>query len=249
MDKIELKLHPVKGTLGGKGLYKATVETGRGNVMGLDEMVAYAIDRGYICGVKQEVVKSTIRGFFDSIRRGIASDGRSRSIDEYLNFRLVVHGNFEDAHDDFDPKRHGFSLSVAPLRAMREAVERLEAVNIDRKRQFRVYSVKAADTPSCKNRHIVWKRDIAVTGTDFAGSEELFAVLYVDKSKTEGESFEANIVSRTDTDLRIAWPEDLTDGKYSRCRASISIWRFKDPSDHSKGAVSRDIDVCIENPV
>ena len=236
MGKIQLKLHPVKGTLASKKLYKATVETGRGNVMSLDEMVAYAIDRGYICGVKHEVVKSTIRGFFDSICRGIAADGRTRSIDEYLSFRLTVHGNFEDAHDEFDPVRHTLSLAIAPLAAMRSATDGVEATNPERRRQFRVYSAKAADTPGCKNHCVVWKRDIAITGSDFAASEKLgVSISTISKDDRKATlSCAARIISRTDTELRVAWPEELEDEAYSRSKLDIDIFR---PGGKSGGAM------------
>ncbi len=51
MDKLTLELHPIKGSLKDKGLYNATIATGRRDVVGLDEIVDFALDRSYICGV------------------------------------------------------------------------------------------------------------------------------------------------------------------------------------------------------
>ena len=247
MNKITLQLHPCSGTVKEKGCYRATVETGRGNVMGIDSIVEYAFDRGYIYGIKKEAVKSVVRGLFDSIIDGIRDDGRTRSIDDYLSVALKVHGRFEDAHDEFDPERHQFSLSIAPLNAFRPSFDGVEATNPNHKRQFRLYSVKAADVEGCKSHTVVWKHDILIKGADFPLDDSLVVTMFV-KDKNDSKrlvSVEPVIVSRSDTELRLAWPDEFMDEGYSKGRMEIGVTKIIDVMNPRDGIQRREINASI----
>lgn len=250
MNKLILKLHPVTGSLKEKGLYKATVATGRGDVVGLDGIVDFAFDRGYVCGIKREAAKSIVRGLFDSIVAGIKEDGRTRCIDDYLSFRLMVHGRFEDAHDEFDSERHSLSLAVAPLREFRPSFKDIEATNPDHRRQFRIYSVKAADVEGCKNRNVVWRHDILVKGAEFPLDDSLSISIYAkgrDAKKGEVQS-EPCILSRSDTELRLAWPEEYAGEEFSQGRMDIVLSNVVDPTDIPDGIKHREIRAFISKP-
>lgn len=247
MDKITLQLHPCSGSVKEKGCYRATVETGRGNVMGLDSIVEYAFDRGYIYGIKKEAVKSVVRGLFDSIIDGIRADGRTRSIDDYLSVSMKVHGRFEDAHDEFDPERHQFSLSLAPLNAFRPSFDGVSATNPNHKRQFRLYSAKAADVEGCKNHTVVWRHDVVVKGAEFPLDDSLVVNMYVRDKNDRNRllSAEPAIVSRSDTELRLAWPDDFMDEAYSKGLMEIRVTKIIDIKNPRDGVQNREIKAQI----
>ena len=247
MDKLMLELHPIKGSLKERGLYNATIATGRGDVVGLDGIVDFAFDRGYIYGIKREAAKSIVRGMFDSIVAGIKEDGRTRCIDDYLSFRLKVHGIFEDAHDEFDPERHSLSLAVAPLRELRPSFKGVEATNPDHKRQFRIYSVKAADIDDCKSRNVFWRHDIVVKGADFPLDDSLNVSIFAKcgDMKSKWMDCAPQILSRSDAELRLAWPEELMDEKYSQGRMEIALSKFIDPTNVLAGTQRREIKAVI----
>jgi len=243
MDKLTLELHPIKGSLKDKGLYNASIATVRGDIVGLDGIVDFAFDRSYICGIKREAVKSIVRGLFDSIVAGIKEDGRTRCLDDYLSFRLKVHGIFEDAHDEFDPERHSFSLAVAPLKGFRPSFEDVEATNPHHRRQFRIYSVKAADAEGCKNRHVFWRRDIIVKGAKFPLDDKLGITMYAigkDIRKKEVQ-VDPQIVSRSDSELRLAWPEELSGEEFSQGRLDIVLISYIDITNPPDGIKRREI--------
>lgn len=247
MNKITLQLHPCSGSVKEKECYRATVETGRGNVMGIDSIVEYAFDRGYIYGIKKEAVKSVVRGLFDSIIDGIREDGRTRRIDDYLSVSLKVHGRFEDAQDEFDPERHKFSLSLAPLNAFRPSFDGVNATNPNHKRQFRLYSVKAADVEGCKNHTVVWKRDVVIKGAEFPLDDSLVVNMFV-KHKDDHKrlvSVEPAIVSRSDTELRLAWPDEFMDEAYSKGRMGIRVTKIIDVTNPRDGIKRREIKAQI----
>ena len=247
MDKLMLELHPIKGSLKEKGLYNATIATGRGEVVGLDGIVDFAFDRGYIYGIKREAAKSIVRGLLDSIVAGIKEDGRTRCIDDYLSFRLKVHGIFEDAHDEFDPERHSLSLAVAPLRELRPSFRGVEATNPDHKRQFRIYSVKAADMEDCKSRNVFWRHDIIVRGADFSLDNSMSVSIYARGRDLKGKWIDCTprILSRSDAELRLAWPKELMDEEFSQGRMEISLSKIIDSTNLPDGILRREIKAAI----
>ena len=251
MDKLALELHPITGSLKERGLYKATVATGRGEVVDLDGIVDFAFDRGYIYGIKREAAKSVVRGLFDSIVAGIKKDGRTRRIDDYISFRLKVHGRFEDAHDEFDPERHSLSLAVTPLKVLRPSFKDVEATNPDHKRQFRIYSAMAADIEGCSNHHVVWGRDILVKGADFPLDDALSVSIHAKGGAVGGERTvvcEPRILSRSDAELRLAWPAELGGEEFSQGRMEIVLCKIVDPANPPDGIQRREITATISKP-
>lgn len=247
MEKLTLELHPIKGSLKEKGYYNATIATGRGDVVELDGIVDFAFDRGYICGIKREAAKSIVRGLFDSIVAGIKEDGRTRCIDDYLSFRLKVHGIFEDAHDEFDKERHSLSLAVAPLRGLRPSFKDVEATNPNHKRQFRIYSIKSADVEACANRYVLWRRNIVIKGADFPLDDSMNISIHA-RSITEANNWidcEVRIVSRSDSEVVLAWPKELDGAKFSEGRMEVSFTKIIDPTDIPDGIKRRQITATI----
>jgi len=247
MDKITLQLHPCSGSVSDKGCYRATVETGRGNAVDLDSIIEFALDRGYIYGIKAEAAKSVVRGVLDSIIAGVKEDGRTRTIDDYLSVSLKVHGRFEDAHDDFDPERHQLLLSIAPLKAFRTSVSGVGATNPNHKRQFRLYSVKSADVEGCKNHNVVWRHDMIVKGAEFPLDDSLCVNVFA-KGINTGRGWiqgEPTIISRSDTELRLSWPEELMDEKFSKGRIELCVTKIIDATKLREGMPERTIKAFI----
>ncbi|MBQ4199986.1 MAG: hypothetical protein II649_08890 [Kiritimatiellae bacterium] len=244
MDKITLQLHPCSGSVKEKGCYLATVATGRGNAVDLDEMIEYAIAKNYVTGAKSEMMKANIRGFFDSIIAGMKEDGRVRRIDDYLSISIKVHGRFEDAHDEFDPSRHSLTTVVTPIGALQSAFKDVLATNPKHKRQFRIYSARAADVEKCQNRHVVWKHDILVKGADFPLGDSLAVFIHVRDKDDPNDiiGLTPRIIAQSDTEVRLAWPKELCDKAYSKWAMEITLCRM----DSGKIVARREIQAIIQ---
>lgn len=192
-----------------------------------------------------------MRGLFDSIVAGIKEDGRTRCIDDYLSFRLKVHGIFEDVHDEFDPERHSLSLAVAPLRELRPSFKEIAATNPNHKRQFRIYSVKASDAEDCKDRTVFWRRDIIVKGAEFPLDDSLYITMYAKGRGARKEEVQAEpqIVSRSNSELRLAWPEEFSGEDFMHGSMDIVLTNFIDPDNAPDGIKRREFRrILITNP-
>ena len=53
------------------------------------------------------------------------------------------------------------------------------------------------------------------------------------------------ILSRSDSELRLAWPEELVDEKYSQGRMEIALSKFIDPANVLAGVQRREIKAVI----
>ncbi len=120
-SKLEFVLKPVSGAAEAGGGYRAYLTTAKGAALDSDDVIAEALDRGYIAGVKDKLAKSVVLGVLDSMIDGVLRDGVTRRIGEYLSVSLKIHGRFEDKDDDFDP-------AAAQVSAFREAAGRVPPV-------------------------------------------------------------------------------------------------------------------------
>ena len=100
--KVEFTLKPVTGSASTHGGFRAEVATGKGDVVGIDGVIAEAINYGYINGIKPESAKGIILGVLSSMINRVMDDGRPRRIDDYFTLSLKVHGLFSDETDEFD---------------------------------------------------------------------------------------------------------------------------------------------------
>ena len=249
-DKLEIELKPISGAAQSGGGYRAYLKTGQGDAVGFDGVVEEAIDRGFVFGMKSEAVKSVVRGVLNSMITRVMQDGRTRRIDDFFSVSMKVHGKFEDMHDDFDPERHELALSLKQLSAFRPSFKNIKVTNPNHKRQFRIYSVKAAGE-NVKNRHVYWGRDIIIKGADFRLDDNTMDVdlhMMIPSKWGNWVPGETVIISRSETELRLAWPKEFADEAYSSGALLVDVYRSIDPKDITKGTESRKTRVGVYNP-
>ena len=209
-SKIEFVLKPVTGAASAGGGYRAILKTAKGDAMDFDDVIAEALDCGYVAGIKDVLAKSVVKGVLDSMIAGVLRDGITRRIGDYLSVSLKVHGRFENAQDEFDPARHKLALSLKQLNAFRPSFKGVEATNIHHKRQFRIYSVHTVGMEDEKNGRLIIGREFIIKGADFDSDFKLIGVVLHANTKTlSSVSFDPPILSITDSEIRCAWPEEF----------------------------------------
>ncbi len=234
-NKIEFALKPVAGAAAAGAGFRAILETAKGNAMDLDEVIAEALDRGYIAGVKDALAKSIVKGVLDSMIAGVLRDGITRRIDDYLSVSMKVHGLFRDEHDEFDPARHKLALSLKQLNAFRPTFKDVEATNVNHKRQFRIYSVHSVNADG-RNGHIAFGEGFIIKGADFRPDCKSFGVaLHVKDGLHSMVSFDPPILSATDSEIRCDWPADFREPIGDGC-GEIALGRMEnlEESEESK---------------
>ena len=247
--KVEIVLKPIAGAAQSAGGYRAYLKTGKGDALEFDDVVAEAIDRGFVIGMKPEAVKGVVRGVLQSMIARVMDDGRTRRIDDFFSVSMKVHGKFEDEHDDFDPERHKLALSLKQLNAFRPSFKNVTATNPDHKKQFRIYSIKA-DDENAKNHNVYWGRDIIIKGADFWLNNMMDVGVYMMIPSKWGIWIpgETVILSRSETELRVVWPKEFADEAYSSGSLEVYITRPIDPNNASKGNDSREIRATVHKP-
>lgn len=223
-NKLKFSLVPVSGTLKESGGYRAKFGKKRVDVLGFDDVIREAKESGAFFGVGEEMAKIIVRGVLKTMITKTAEDGITRRIDDYLSVSLKVHGKFESVDEDFDPEKHELALSLRPLMAFRPKFN-LQPVNINRKRQFRVYSVAPADG-SRKAGEVVWRKDIRIKGADLL-QESGEGFVSCQMKGPNGVYLCANpeIVSASAAEIVCHWPEDY-DEHYQRGLMDISVDKF-----------------------
>ncbi len=242
-SKLEFVLKPVSGAAEAGGGYRAYLTTAKGAALDSDDVIAEALDRGYIAGVKDTLAKSVVLGVLDSMIDGVLRDGVTRRIGEYLSVSLKIHGRFEDKDDDFDPTRHKLVLSVKQLGAFRPSFKGVSATNVDHKRQFRIFSVHSVGADE-KNRRLVVGREFVIKGSDFRPDARGFGVsISALVRKSIASTSKPTILSATDNEIRCAWPDDFEYDPDRRI-AEISVYRQENPDDPASYA-ERSVDVSL----
>ena len=243
-SKIEFVLKPVTGAASAGGGFRAILKTAKGDALDFDDVITEALDRGYIAGVKDVLAKSVVKGVLDSMIAGVLRDGMTRRIGDYLSVSLKVHGRFANEQDDFDPARHKLALSLKQLNAFRPSFKGVEATNIHHKRQFRIYSVHTVGTEDERNGRLVIGREFVIKGADFNPDSKLFGVvLHANTGIHSVETFDPPILSKTDSEIRCAWPEDFQKPVGDGC-GEVAIGRQGDSKD-AANYVHRSIKVKI----
>ena len=215
---------PQSGFAKGKG-FRAEFLKDKTDVVDLDNLVKEAMDNGYFNGMNPTLVRESIKGFLQTMIDNTVKDGRTRKIDGYLETALSLRGEFVDARDDFDPERHTLAFSVKPLSAFRPDLKKLRPVNINRIKQFRVTSIYPAEGPR-KNRTVILGQDFLIRGNSLTLAKHTnVSVNVYDPFKREGLSVDPEILSASETEIRCAWPNEVTaEHKHCSFCATVSHW-------------------------
>lgn len=244
-NKIEFVLKPVTGAASTGGGFRAILDTAKGDALDFDEVITEALDRGYIAGVKDVLAKSVVKGVLDSMIAGVLRDGMTRRIGDYLSVSLMVHGRFEDEHDEFDPARHKLALSLKQLNAFRPSFKGVVATNVNHKRQFRIYSVRSVGEEKGKSGRLVIGREFVIKGADFRPDIKSFGVvLHVYETLHSVCSYDPPVLSATDGEIRCAWPEDFQRDKVLDGCGEITVCRIEGSGSDAK-YVSRSVKVKL----
>jgi len=241
--KLEFSLVPVSGTLKEEGGYRAKFGKKLKGVLDLDDVLREAKEAGAFFGVSTDLAKLIVRGVLQTMIDKTAEDGVTRRIDDYLTVSLKVRGKFESKDDDFDPARHALALSVRPLAAFRPKFN-LKPVNVDHKRQFRIYSITAADGSRPAGK-VVWRKDFRIKGADLL-QENGEAFVACQMKGPDGTYFSVNpvIASASSTEIVCHWPEEYDEG-YQRGRMNVSVDKYEHISDPSTTLPMRDKMVTV----
>ena len=214
-NKLEFTLVPIAGSVGAKGGYRSKFGKQHNTVVDFDDVVREARKECGYFGVSDEMVKLIVRGVLQTMIDKTAEDGKTRRIDDYLSVSLKVRGKFDSEDEDFDPEKHELALSLKQLSAFRPEFS-LQPVNKNRKRQFRIYSIRDAEHKR-KNKQVIWGKDFIIKGDSLLQKDGTCSVGCLMKGP-DGvyHSVEPEVVSFSDTEVRCHWPEEFADDYYKR---------------------------------
>ena len=235
MNEIRFTLMPISGAAKGSGGYRAKILRQSGKeAMNFDAVVAEAI-KSHLAGMSPLMVKTVVTGVLRSMIEGVARDGTPRRIDDFLSLSLKIHGRFDDKGEDFDAGRHRLAMVVSQLNEFRPDLSDAKVVNVNRRRQFRLYSVHSEGVEG--SGRIVPGRVIVLKGADLdLDLPTEWIALNVKLSPTSGESFGTlDILSKSESEIRCACPSELTDNaeKYYGKPFVIDAAKYSDTEDLS----------------
>lgn len=205
-NQLKFRLVPNSGVTEGTG-FRAEWE-GKNKVLGLSAIVAEAQAEGVFGNLPADLACATVRSFFDVMIRNVLRDGRTRTIDGYLQLSLKLHGSFKEKTDDFDESKHKLVLVVQPLGAFGKKRTEIRPVNADRVKQFRLNWISAADGRR-QNHQVTYGRDFVVRGSNLAPGADGLVTCTVVRSDGTGISAEAEVLEQSSDRIRCAWPADL----------------------------------------
>jgi hypothetical protein len=237
-DKLKFHLVPVSGTLKGKGGYRAEVKKDfRDRVVDFSGVLAETI-RENRWNVDPELLRLYVRGILYSMLKNTAADGRTRKIDDFLSVSLNINGRFAEKSEGFDPSRHKLKLVLRPLLAFRSLAPKRNVipVNVDHALPFRLTSITAADG-NHKNRQVVFGQDIIVKGSnltiDTAKGDFIVVHIFFRGREIASRPVETKIISKTDREIRIAWPGDVTADEVRGQRLNVDVLKVKDAHSYT----------------
>ena len=229
--KLEFHLVPVSGTLKSKGGFRAEFKKGfRDQAVDINGVVAETIEDNR-WNIDPELLKLYIRGVLFAMLKNTAEDGRTRKIDEFFSVSLNIHGRFAKRTDDFDPALHKLRLMLRPLLAFRVLGPKKDVlpVNVNRVPQFRITSFTAADGLH-KSHTVVFGQDLVVKGSNLTvdkgkGGFVALNVIYNSGHEFASRGLDTKVISHSDTEIRIAWPEDFDAEDARGQRLSVAVWK------------------------
>ena len=233
MNEIRFTLMPISGAAKESGGYRAKILRRPGKeAMNFDAVIAEAIDT-HLTGMSPIMVKTVVTGVFRSMIEGVARDGTTRHIDDFLSLSLKIHGRFDDKGDDFDAERHRLAMVVSQLNEFRPDLSGATVVNVNRRRRFRLYSVQSEGGGGCGR--IVPGRTIIIKGGDLdLDLSTEYIALSVTTGPHSGYGFGSlDVLSKSDTEIRCACPSELTENaeKYYGKSFIIAVAKYSDPMD------------------
>ena len=249
MNEIRFTLMPISGAAKESGGYRAKILRRPGKeAMDFDAVVAEAIDT-HLAGMSPIMVKTVVTGVLRSMIEGVARDGTTRRIDDFLSLSLKIHGRFDDKGDDFDEERHSLAMVVSQLNEFRPKLSGAKVVNVNRRRQFRLYSVHSEGVKG--SGCIVPGRVIVLKGADLDLDLSMECLsLNVKLSPTSTESFGTlDVLSKSEAEIRCACPPKLTDNaeKYYGKAFVIDAFKYSAPEDVSS-RIGRTVRGVIARP-
>ena len=243
-NRIEFVLKPVSGAAAESGGFRAILKTAKGDAMDFDAVIAEALDRGYIGGVKDVLAKAIVKGTLDSMIAGVLRDGVTRRIGDYLSVSMKVHGLFKDEHEEFDPERHSLALSLKQLNAFRPSFKGVKATNVNHKRQFRIYSAHSVHAKGSSGQ-LTFGDEILVNGADFLAESRYFGVmLHIIDSHHSMVSFDLPVLSVTDRTIKCGWPADFSAPIGDGC-GELEVSRMEKKGDAEETCVWRSIKIKV----
>ena len=132
-------------------------------VLGVNEILSEAIEAHRLTGISPEMLRLYVEAVLQTMIDKTVEDGRTRRFDDYLSVSLKIHGGFKEKSDDYDFDRHSLALTVQALNAFRPNLSSFYPVNVNRRKQFRLSYVTAADGKH-GNHEIVYGQDFIIDG-------------------------------------------------------------------------------------
>ena len=243
MRKLNFHLVPVKGAVRANG-GKFRAEFVRGyeegdnrGVLGVDEVIAEAIEAHRLHGVSPAMLKLYVEAVLQTMIDKAVEDGRTRRIDEYLSVGLGIRGGFDEMSDDFDYDRHELGLTVRTLNAFRPNLDSIYPVNVNRKKLFRLSYVTAA-AGEHRNHEIVYGQDFIIRGTGLDRSEAPYIVCEVPRGGNVYESVDIEVKGRTENEFLCKWPEAIGRDLMHR-NVEFSVVKFNEKFDADEKAMDK----------
>jgi len=243
--KLEFHLVPVSGTLKSKGGFRAEFKKSfRDQPIDIDGVISETLET-HQWSIDPELLKLYLRGVLFSMLKNTAEDGRTRKIDDFFSVSLNIHGRFAKRTDDFDPAVHKLKLMMRPLVAFRMLGSKADVVpvNVQRIPMFRITSFTAADGKH-KSHTVVFGQDLVVKGTNLTIDKSAGGFVALNAIYSGGEvasrGLTANVISHSDTEIRIAWPDDFDAEDARGQRLSVSVWKAitGEESDKNRNAMA-----------
>jgi len=222
MNKLDFRLVPTKGVTTGGG-FRAEFLRGYDKPLDMETVIREAQAKGAFFGLSPSRVRCDLEAFFDTMIENVLTDGKTRKLDGYLELSLKIHGNFEQKTDDFDETKHSLDLGLKALSAFRRKSKKIQPVNVNRVKQFRVHYITAADGLH-KNHEIVYGQEFIIRGSNLTFPNDRLSGVFCQVRMPSGiyYSAQAPIVSKTDSEIRCAWPSDYGPDT-QRCRLWANV--------------------------
>ena len=165
--KLELKLIPVSKKLTAKGGYRGHI-VDRGG-LGYDAVIQEVLDKKYL-RFSPDMVKMVVEAVFDTMIEGIMQDGKTRRLGDYLMLQMEVRGGFEEAGEQFDPKKHKLAMVLRPLKEFRRVAGNNDVAVFNRNAGPQVVIEKMYSASHPEGGEVKFGEDLIIEG------ENLFAL-------------------------------------------------------------------------
>jgi len=235
MRKMNFHLVPVKGavkTNGGKfraEFVRGINEGDNRGTLGVDEVIAEAIEKHKLNGVSPDMLRLYVEAVLQTMIDKTLADGRARRIDDYLSVSLGIHGGFDEKTDDFDFDRHSVDFTVRALNAFKPTTDSIYPVNVNRKKQFRLSYVTAADGLH-RNHEVVYGQDFIIRGSGLDMPKLWDVIAHVRAGANTIMTVDVPVKERTESQILCGWPEDVGI-EHLRERIEFTVGKYAEDFD------------------